>query len=142
MKTKREKDASPPVLLSRSEANTAGHLQDFGGRVCKYHGSVGRWTCNAVCITCSSEGSERYRKANPEWDRARHRKYQKANKPKLAAKARRQRRQNPTKEKAKVKKGRLRRKYGLTVEQYEEMFESQGGLCAICGRTECESVGC
>src|SRR5688572_26282042 len=28
----------------------------------------------------------------------------------------------------------LRRKYGITLEQYDEMFESQGGVCAICGR--------
>ena len=26
------------------------------------------------------------------------------------------------------------RKFGITVEQYEEMLEAQGGGCAICGR--------
>ena len=29
---------------------------------------------------------------------------------------------------------RLRRTYGITAEQYDEMFEAQGGVCAICGR--------
>jgi hypothetical protein len=27
----------------------------------------------------------------------------------------------------------LKRTYGLTLEQYDEMFESQNGVCAICG---------
>ena len=30
---------------------------------------------------------------------------------------------------------RLRRNYGLSVEQYEEMLEAQGGVCAICQDT-------
>jgi hypothetical protein len=29
---------------------------------------------------------------------------------------------------------RLRRTYGITSEQYDEMLEAQGGVCAICGR--------
>lgn len=27
----------------------------------------------------------------------------------------------------------VKRKYGMTIEQYNEMFEAQNGLCAICG---------
>jgi hypothetical protein len=27
-------------------------------------------------------------------------------------------------------------RYGMTIEQYDEMFEGQGGLCAICGEPE------
>lgn len=30
----------------------------------------------------------------------------------------------------------LQNRYGITVEQYKEMFEKQGGLCAICGKPE------
>lgn len=30
----------------------------------------------------------------------------------------------------------LRKKYGITLERYEELRQSQGGGCAICGRTE------
>ena len=33
---------------------------------------------------------------------------------------------------------RLKHKYGITGEQYAEMLEAQGGVCAICGR-ECQS---
>lgn len=30
----------------------------------------------------------------------------------------------------------LKRKYGLTIPQWEELFESQGRACAICGETD------
>lgn len=33
----------------------------------------------------------------------------------------------------------LRRKFGITVEQYEEMLEAQEGGCAICGTTDCQA---
>jgi hypothetical protein len=28
----------------------------------------------------------------------------------------------------------LKRRYGITIEQYDTMVEKQGGLCAICGK--------
>lgn len=30
----------------------------------------------------------------------------------------------------------LKRRYGITAEEYDEMFERQGGVCAVCGN-EC-----
>ena len=30
----------------------------------------------------------------------------------------------------------IQRKYGITIEQYDEMFEAQDGRCAICGKPE------
>lgn len=30
------------------------------------------------------------------------------------------------------RRAKLRREYGITLEQYNEMFEAQGGRCAIC----------
>jgi hypothetical protein len=32
-----------------------------------------------------------------------------------------------------AREGHLRRKFGLTIAEYEEMLSSQGGGCAICG---------
>jgi hypothetical protein len=30
----------------------------------------------------------------------------------------------------------LKTKFGITLEQYQEMFDAQGGVCAICGKPE------
>ena len=46
-----------------------------------------------------------------------------------------QRRMRSTPEgKAKQRTGHLKRKYGMTVEQYDTILSEQGGGCAICGR--------
>lgn len=37
-------------------------------------------------------------------------------------------------EKARIKK--LKERFGLTADQYDEMLAAQGGACAVCGRTE------
>lgn len=36
----------------------------------------------------------------------------------------------------KYKDGRLRRMYGISLEAYQVLFESQNGLCSICGKPE------
>jgi len=42
---------------------------------------------------------------------------------------------NPVKSKLRYRKHRLKKAFGITVEQYDEMFKRQGGCCAICGDT-------
>jgi len=44
--------------------------------------------------------------------------------------------ENPKKHYASVRKWDLQYKYGMTLEQYSEMFSSQGGVCAVCKRPE------
>ena len=46
------------------------------------------------------------------------------------------RRSNPSKMKAIDRKGKLRLKYNITVEEYNEMLALQEGVCAICGKEE------
>lgn len=36
---------------------------------------------------------------------------------------------------------RLMRSFGITLADYEAMFEAQGGLCGICGKPERETAG-
>lgn len=33
-----------------------------------------------------------------------------------------------------VRKSHLKKSYGITPEQYDEMFQRQGGVCAVCGK--------
>ena len=41
---------------------------------------------------------------------------------------------NPERARRMVANATLRRKYGITIEQYERMFVRQNGVCAICSR--------
>jgi hypothetical protein len=75
------------------------------------------------------------------------RRWRAKNKPYLAAKSARYRRNHPVVFKATMKKSRekhrdklrvacrkwhLKTNYGLTLEQYSEMFLAQNGVCAVC----------
>ena len=42
-------------------------------------------------------------------------------------------RENPEKAAAKGRKVVLKRAYGITPDEYDRMYEAQGGVCAICG---------
>lgn len=42
--------------------------------------------------------------------------------------------ENPDYIKAKAYRDHLSRKYGMTVEEYEELLRDQGGVCGICKR--------
>ena len=42
---------------------------------------------------------------------------------------------NYSKNKRKVKDYALRQKYGISIEEYEQMLATQGGRCAICGES-------
>lgn len=58
-----------------------------------------------------------------------HREYNRKNKEKINAKSRKYRAENPSVFRA----TRLKTRYGLTFEQYSEMYEAQSGMCALCG---------
>lgn len=72
------------------------------------------------CKPCLNAYSSAWRKANPELTRANQRR--------VDAK-RKHRRHNPEH----IRKWKLKSIYGISSEQYESMFQAQGGCCAVCG---------
>jgi hypothetical protein len=97
-----------------------------------YRASGGKDGVRGDCKSCfKRRAAERYR-ANPEPVKQRVKEWQQANAERLNA-YRRARREDPA-VKARERAGHLRRKHGLSPEQYEAMLVAQGGGCAICGR--------
>lgn len=47
---------------------------------------------------------------------------------------------NPTRKRMRSRESHLRTHYGITLDDYEQMLVSQGGVCAICER-ECRKGG-
>lgn len=47
---------------------------------------------------------------------------------------------NPEKVKLKMRKQALKRKYGMTMEDYEQMLKSQNGKCSICNEEKQETL--
>ncbi len=86
------------------------------------------------CKACTAaKRRARYRK-DPAAEIARVKAWQQANAARLND-YRRRRRQDPG-VKRRDRDGHLRRRFGITIEQYESRLEAQGGGCAICGRGE------
>jgi hypothetical protein len=67
-----------------------------------------------------------------ECNRINHRRYYQKDIPERCARAKRYRESNPET----VKNTILKRKFGITLEQYKEMLLSQDNKCALCGTSE------
>jgi hypothetical protein len=85
------------------------------------------------CKDCFRQlAAARYR-ANPQATIDRVRRWQAENPERVKASRRRRRQDSEVKQRDRA--GHLRRKFGITTEQYDTMLAAQQGGCAICGRT-------
>jgi hypothetical protein len=85
------------------------------------------------CIPCKKEVGREYRKRRPEVGRANARKWREENKERADERARVWRKANPGRSKEICRGGHWRRRYGLSIEQFNALVLASGGKCNICG---------
>jgi hypothetical protein len=88
------------------------------------------------CISCNLAAKHAQIARDPEKHRARARRWQMANPERYAATQRAYRESG--RKSISDRKSHLKRTYGITLDDYERMFEAQGGVCAICGEVRPE----
>lgn len=75
-----------------------------------------------------------YRQTHKEQIKAKQLQWRIKNREKIAQASRDWRAANPETRKVSAKRSRIKQKYGLSLEQLEQMKLDQGGACAICAR--------
>jgi hypothetical protein len=103
-----------------------------------YRATGGRDGHRTECKECNAAASKARYVADPAAAVARVKRWQQANPERLNA-YRRERRADPE-VKRNERSTYLKRTYGLTLAEYEEMLAQQEGGCAICGRKPSASI--
>jgi hypothetical protein len=88
------------------------------------------------CIPCNKEYRRRYYAMNRRAAIERARRWQEKNRERHVAKQRLYRHQNRERIQRANRSRHLVKKYGITLDEYEALSESQNHLCQICGDTE------
>lgn len=84
------------------------------------------------CKACRKAASEARKERKKKYDQQRYA----AQKEKVKRAVRKWQSNNPEKVQQYKLKNALSRRYSLTVEEYQELLISQGGVCAICGGSD------
>src|SRR5271165_408335 len=76
--------------------------------------------------------SRKWKAANPERHAAMNRKWKEANPERIKQLKRKWYVENTERSRESAKRSYFRRQYGITPEQWDELFAAQGKVCAIC----------
>lgn len=95
-----------------------------------YKNTGGRDGLRPECKSCTSARRKQWYATNREREIERVRQWQQANHERYLAKQAEYRARSERDDRA----GHLRRKFAMTVEDYDRMAREQGGACAICSR--------
>lgn len=119
-------------LISRAQAKEQGVTKYFTGKPCPREHVCERKVASGACVQCVRDKQHAKDAADPA-RKTRRLAAQYARK-KAAGTLWNQR--NPERTKEMLTRARLRRNFGITLEQYNTLLEQQKGKCAICGKME------
>ena len=84
------------------------------------------------CKNCVKARNNKYRAEHPEEARARHKKYHAEHREEHCA----YNKKHYAEHREEARAIALMRNYGITIEEYDNMFAAQNGICAICGKPQ------
>ena len=87
--------------------------------------------CKEYIKKCNLKNKDKRKQYNTNWARM--------NRNKINAADRKRYKENPEKRKRYSKHKMLKKLYGITIDQYEEMYNKQNGLCFLCNSSQVES---
>ena len=102
-------------------------IAEFGKHACMSDG------VRSDCKVCGVKAVVAFYKKHPEKRNAINKTYRTKHKAKVNAHSAKHRKKNPVYHKEYLRNWHLKTTYGITAEDYNNMFIEQGGRCAICG---------
>lgn len=111
-----------------SRCNLPKHKSEFG-KDPKTRDGLRHW-----CKQCCNETNKEWQKSNPKKHAAQMARWRKANPEK--SKATLKKYASSLKGKESQRRAVIKRRYGITLEQYNQLFLKQNGCCGSCGRPD------